>query len=392
MALTYQDYLSHLKDSNISPRFKIEFLYPDETVFSEISQDVLDDNGSLAINYTQGCRRSCNLTLYNADKRYLPTEDSPLWIGRKFKLYLGININNEDFWNPDGNGVFVVSNPEVFNNFSDKKITITGLDKFSLLDGQLNGQIDSTYQIANGSNIYSAIKAILNFDNGNGYKIDTIEPILDSLHSNDTISYTIIKQPGETTLGEVLIELANSISCDIYYDSTGRLRVESGITDLASINRSSLWSYSTNKLEYLPNSIVYQYDKVFSVVKVIGDNINGNLATGIAENNNPFSPTRIAKIGRKTKVITDNNINTDALSLERSQYELKKISILQSLVKLQSTFMAHLDVDQCIDITDDYYNFKNQRFLIQSLNIPLTTKSNISIDASNIRDLPYYTT
>jgi hypothetical protein len=52
--------------------------------------------------------------------------------------------------------------------------------------------------------------------------------------------------------------------------------------------------------------------------------------------------------------------------------------------------VIHLDVNNCIELNDDYYEFKNERFLIQSLDIPLSTGSQISIDAVNIRDLPFY--
>lgn len=386
--LTFNNYLKAIKDKTIFPIFKIAFLFPDESVQFEIVEDMLN-NGSVSINYNQGVRRSCKITLYNFHKKYIPTENSPLWIRRKFKLYLGVmNSDGDEYW--QSAGVFVISNPNVLNNSSEKTITISGIDKFSLLDSQLGGELEAVYQITAGAKIYDAIKSILAFDNGNGQKIDPLEPILDLKYKDATLPYTITKEPGSATLGEILIELANSIACDIYYDTESRLRVQSGITDLSSITRPSLYDFSNQEAEYLENEISYQYDKVFNVVMVIGDNINGNLANGRAENINPFSPTRSTLIGKRTKVITDTNITIGDQALERSQYELKKISILPLLFKINCTFMVHFDVDSCVTITDDYYGYDHTRFLIQSVNIPLTTNSKISLDIVNIRDLPYY--
>ena len=277
-----------------------------------------------------------------------------------------------------------MNNHDAINFPSEKKITISGIDKFAMWDGQLGGEIDSIYQINAGTNVYSAIKSILQIDNK-----DQLDPILDATYKDEVTPFTIRQEIG-SNLGDILIQLSNMLSCDCYYDSEGRLRIESATDDLSSSTKPSLFTYSQNNLEYLGSSLSYQFDKVFNIVKVVGDNINGVQVSASAENDNILSPIRTSLIGSRTKIITDEVIQTSDQAQDRANYELNKISILQSLIKLESTFMAHLDVNACFSLTDDYYGFENERFLIQSLNIPLSTSSKISIDATNIKNLPFY--
>ena len=52
--------------------------------------------------------------------------------------------------------------------------------------------------------------------------------------------------------------------------------------------------------------------------------------------------------------------------------------------------MIHLDVNNCIEITDDYYGFTKERFVMQTITVPLTTGSQLTIECSNVGSLPYY--
>lgn len=379
MALTYDDYINALKSTTIRPRIKIEFLYPDETVKEEITQDIKSDGGNLSINFQNGVRRSCNVSLINIDKKYIPSPNT-IWIKNKFRLWLGLEINGEDYF--ISQGIFVIRNPEVSSNFSEKLVNLTGIDKFALLDGQLGGDLDAIYQISVGTNIYAAIKSILVLAG------DTKSPILDTKYISEVTPYTIRKEAGRN-YGELLIELAGMLSTNIFYNENGHLVFEEGAIDIVDNVKSPIWEFTTDEFEYIGSTVTYQFEDIFNEVLVIGDNINGNIATGKATNTNLLSSTRTSLIGKRTKVIEDSIISTNSLALQRANYELKRLVMLQSKSVIKSTPMFHLDVNKVITLTDDYYNFNKDRFLIQSVNIPFSLGSQIDIDVVNAVELKF---
>lgn len=389
MSITPEKYRQAIKSSVIRPAFKLSLLHQDETVRDVIIDDIIYNSGSLSINYQQGQRRSLNFSLKNIDGKWTPNPNNNLlWIGSKFKLELGIKINDDIYWN--ANGVFVVSDPTVTHNGSDKQVSIQCYDKFALLDGTLGGNTEGTYTIPAGTNIKQAVSDILMLDNGNGYPIDMMPLIFDDVYKDVVTAYTITKSPN-SSLGEIIIELANMIACDVYYNVNGNLVISSGIADIAYVSRSTLWSYKDNELEYLSSNLVYNFTKVKNRVTVVAANVNTNLTySTLSENNNPASPTRIQKVGAKNYYLEDNNIYSNELAKDRADYELNKLSIMQLSNTVRSSYMVHLDVNNCIEITDSFLGFKNARFVIQSLTIPISTDSIIDIQTSNIAELPFY--
>lgn len=387
--LSTDEYRNAVKSNTIRPRYKICVLRQNDTIQDEILDDIIYGSGSLSVNYQQGQRRSLNFALKNPDGKWTPNPNSNyLWVGSKFKLYLGMEFEGITYWHP--NGVFVVSDPSVIHNGSDKQVSLQCYDKFALLDGTLGGNTEGTYIIPQGTNIKQAIEDILMLDNGNGYPMDTMPLLFDNKYQQEVTAYTITKNPN-SSLGEIIIELADMIACDVYYNENGNLVFQSGIVDIAHLAKPVLWSYSDLELEYLSSSLIHNYSKIKNRVTVVAANVNTNLIySALSENHNPVSPTRIQKIGIKNYYLEDNNIYSDELAQDRADYELNKFSILQLTNTLSSTFMIHLDVNNCIEVTDRFLGLKNARFIIQSLNIPISTDSRIDINASNIAELPFY--
>lgn len=367
--VTFQDYINKIMTGKYTKRAKIEWLRIDDlSVASEFTSDII--SGSLSITRQNGVRRSVSIKLKNVNGQYIPTEDSPIWINRKFKLSLGIAINDtEDYLFPQG--VFVISDPEAVSNCSESYLNLTGVDSFSLLDGSLGGNFNSIYQLPISSNIYTTIRGILSLNN------DKLPPILCNDFVSEVTPYTIRKDIGSATYGEVLIELAGILSCNIYYNELGNLVFEK---DVADTTKGSLWDYSTNSFHYLGATNKYNFKDVYNTIVVIGSNINGTIATGTAINNNLQSSTRVQLIGSRTKSpIVDDNITTNSLALQRAEYELKRVVALQSSISINAMPFFHLDVDQVITLTDASLNLNAERFLIQSINLQLENQGNMSI-------------
>ena len=387
-----EDYIKIATKNNIHPKFKIQMLDEYENVIDEITGDISRDNsGSISNNYQQGVRRSVSLTFIDTEGKFLPDSNSNLiWANKKFKLFSGLldTDTNEIFWFSEG--IYYFSNVSSSRNGADKLTTVNGVDKFGKFGSELGyNQLESTYLIPAGTKIYDAIKGILNIDIGNGYPIDPIEPVLDPLYIDEVCPYDISKSPS-SYLSEMLIELADIIGCDIYYDADGRLHVDSGTIDFSYSNKPSIWDFSDVLPEYMNPSITTNFAEFINTVKVVGNNTNDKTYEYTAVNNNPESPTRVDLIGTKSTYIESASVYNTDRAKDYAKYKLNMFSILQLAVTFSCTFLPHLDVNKVITITDSYYKYEKQRFVIQSITLPLSYDGVMSISACNVASLPYY--
>ncbi len=222
-----QEYINAIKGKSIEPDFRIYILNPDETIYKEISDDLIYGLGSLTINYQQGQRRSLNFALDNSSKEYTPNPNNrKIWIGTKIRLDLGIKLKDGTIYYKQ-NGIFVVSDPVVTRHNAEEIVTIQCYDKFALLDGTLGGTIDATWEISAGKNIRDAIQEILLLNDGTGNPYDSKLMFFDPQYLTTQTAYTVEKAPG-SSWGEMIIELADMIACDVYYNEFGNLVISSG--------------------------------------------------------------------------------------------------------------------------------------------------------------------
>lgn len=382
-------YIAIIKDSIVQPTFRVSILNQDETFKMDISDYVILSGSTISVEYKQGQRRSLTLELDNSSGIFTPNGiEGLIWINTKFKVELGLIYGNDIVYNSAG--IFVIGDPNLTRESAQNTMSLQCYDKFALLDGTLGGNLGVTYQINIGQSIYNAMRQMLLMDNGNGFPLDTKEIIFDTINSS-TVTQTAISKSPSDTYGSLLIELANMIACDIWYDVNGNLTVRSGVVDISHINQPTLWKYTTDEMEYLSSSIQYDFTKCKNDIIVVGANSNDNLISmGEAKNMNPKSPTMIDIIGTKLEYIEDSNIYNTILAQQRAEYELNKASIINLAININSTYMIHLDVNECIELTDDKLNYLETRFVIQSLSIPMTIESNIAITCTNLATLPYY--
>lgn len=413
----------------IYPKFKIEILDQNENAISEITQNISkDSSGSISINYQPGVRRSCSVTLIDNEGTLLPKSENGLfWIGRKFKVYVGLATTRhiaEDtnlLWSYDpanvflygdnltdtllagtqvtseediywfSQGVFYLTNPSAMRNLSNHTVTLNGVDKFGFLGAELGyNQLASSYTIPAGSTIYNVINEILSIDIGNGYVVDPITPILDPLNINVVLPYDINKASG-SYFGEIIIELAKILGSDVFYDTDGRLNLINATADISYSQKSSVWDFTDILPEYSGAGLNFDFVNAINVVKVVSDNTNGAIIEYTAENNNPSSSTRIEIIGKKIYPIVNSSYVSDQNGAkDYAEYLLNIKSIIQTKIDFNSSLLPHLDVNNVVSVSDDYFDYVQQRFIIQSITIPLNTNSLMTISASNVADLPFF--
>lgn len=156
---TFEDYKKKVIEGDFKPAIKVEWLNPDESVKFEFTNALYGIEVDLNVNYQSGSRRSCTLTLNN-DKNKFPINFNNIWFGQKFKLWMGIYIDDKTpCYFPQG--VFYVSNPSETYNPTTRIVTINGVDKWAYLDGTLFGRLSGSYQTNIGVNLYDALRELL---------------------------------------------------------------------------------------------------------------------------------------------------------------------------------------------------------------------------------------
>ena len=396
-ALTFYDYLEALKKPVLVPCLKLEWLNPDDSIAYEITTDLYNTSGTLNVTNQSGCRRTFNLQIHNVDGKY-DIDVNKVWLGQKVKLYLGLYIDGAPYLIQQG--VFYLTNPTDIMNTSQNCIQLNCTDKWSFLDGTLFGNLDGIYKIPVNSNIFDATKSLLLTDRGNGVPLDSTKPNISSFFNTKMTALSngelvpVLKTPFTATIdkgqtyADVLLQFSTMLAGVVYYDSVGRLNIEPNEQDLLDKDKEILYKFDQNNCDILGKSQDFRFSEVYNDILCVGATTNGYLAKGRATNTNIKSDLCVQRIGKKTKVFEDTNYYTDGLCQDWADYLLRNNTILQTSINLQTIPLYHLDVNKLITITNTKYHLKEEKFLINSLSIPLGL-GQMTISAASINELEF---
>lgn len=355
-------YMEYLNSREVKrPIYKVELLRRDETVKKELTSKVVSGSGSVQIENRSGVRRTSDFTLVPTaeDRKYF----SNLALGDKFKLWVGYNIDGEDYF-PSPAGVFVFDNPTFMSMPDDKTIQIAGSDKWSILNGENGGILESTYTVEAETTIKDFITRTLNLSIVN----DPVPPVIDVKLLEEKTTYEITKSAGET-VADLMLDVAENLSAEIYYDQFGRLNVWKTTDDMF---KASLFDFNHNAVSYFGGQKEYNLRDIYNAVMVIADNPQNKDVPfeSLAVNNDLTDKNSVPNLGfTKTLVVTDrtDGISTQEQCDDRAFWELKKAKIRYSTVEMEGLMIPHLDVNQICTVTDPELVSDRERFLITSI-------------------------
>lgn len=372
-----QKYFNYISTKRIrEPIYKIELLHKeDDAIIGEITSSVEDGSGSISISNQDGSRRSASFTLNNYRNQW-QEYFKYLSIGQRFKVSLGYKINGEEMWFPQG--VFVYSDPSLRSEGSNTTISISGNDKWSLLDGTVGGILDATFQVPAGTSVGKFINDSLKLDIVKDY----VTPNIDASVFNAMTTYDIIHSAGET-IADVFLEVAANLSCYVYYDENGVFTMRPFDYDETL---SPVYEYTYNDINYIGATKTLPISKIYNSVLVVSDNLQNSNAPIVAMlDNNDVTDINSVVNGaiRKVYNVTDNiaGIYTQKQADERARYELKKVACMQSTISLTTTPLYHMRENEIVTVTDPYLGCNAERFLISGINF------NIGVDNSATLDL-----
>ena len=368
---SYQDLVTIIKSSSAQKLVKIEVLDENYQIIDTISPKLL--SGSIDMSFSDGARRTANIVLDNSELDFFPDVDD-LWMNNKFRISTGYVISGVDYYIP--RGIFEYGENEISSSIdADTTASLSFYDQTSRLDGTLSGTLDVTYIIEEGWTIEYAVQDILT-EAG-----ETKTPIV--YPTTETLPFDIVKLPGDTYL-DILNNLASMLSWNFFYDSNGTPRFQPSTNIETS---GSVWDFTTDEVNYLGGQRRYQFSDIKNYIRVIGDNYNALTYSAIAEDTNVDSPTRVALIGKRVKVIEDANIYSDSLASRCANYELEKSISLIEQINMSSIPVDVIETDNVITITDTALELSTERYLVKSLSFPLTTEGSQSLSLWRARSL-----
>lgn len=405
-------------------RVKLELLDHFENTVMCIEKDIDYGNaGSITCNNVQGTRKSCSITLINVDLKYIPTEDSPFWFNRKFRLYIGL-VDNRHYKQGDtdvhwtnetdtywfSKGVYITQDIHV--DSASHTVSISGVDKYAQLDGTLNvlqaDEMNTVFEY--GAPIKDVIQDILTLDMGNGNALDPITPMIDDTSLNTISLYKEFTLSAGQYYGDFLNELATSYGAEVFYDNIGRLVFRRLFSD-----DFPYWiGFKAPALEVKYHFPGYQNPqetvKLNGVNKIIvsTDNVETPNASYTAKNTNPRSPLCYNKIGARTfpenggiviinagNIVTEEDTERDPTlhgeseelvrkrCRDYAEYRLMQETCLGTTISFNYAPYLHLNEGDVIAITDPDFALDCDLYIINSITFPLGADS-IQLEVSNL--------
>ena len=399
---TGKEYRQAIESSTLYPVIKVELLDQYENAYTEISEEIIDTGGSISSTLQQGVRNTVQFSIFDPLGSFIPNANNKLfWIRRKFKLYSGLateqqavqvngktqGIVGDIFW--FSKGVYIITDISAQKDSSGNQVvSFTGVDKFGAFTNDTGyGEMVGTFSFDAGMTISYIIKNILKQDIGNGEMLDPIEPIIDPSLQDYQLELSFSKGPG-SYIGDLLNDLATTFHADIYYDMDGHLNVKKALNFDEYKNVQNQWDFRYGEAEYISSQVNYQLKNVANYIYVIGDNpMGGEIPVATAENNDPRSPLSIQKIGRKTRYFEKSTVYSYQEALDYANYILKQSCLLDNAITFTCSLIPHLELDNTFSLTDPFYNYNREEFIITAITYPLGS-GNMQITGSNIKELP----
>lgn len=404
----FGQYLSALK-GEFYKLAKIEFLQPDYTVafaldnnpYNLRSKTFIQDTGSMTVNLQNGQRRVATVQLANINGEYEYSVNK-LWFGQQIRLSAGLILpNGNEYYIPQG--VFYIANPEEVLKPGERTVTLNLRDKWSYLDGTLFGKLDGTYEVPLNTNIFTAINSVLQLPRGNGYVVDDVTPIYTDYYnslttqlpdgnsvSNLLMPYVYRCEGDDGTYASIILEMNGIVAGWIGYDATGRLRLDPSQDDILDANKPILWQFTPNEKQFLGATYTTKNTEVYNDIIITGESLSEyTTVAGRACNYDPASDTNINLIGKKTYRESAAGYGSRRQCEDLAVFKLKRQTILQKSVTIESSQMFHLQENQLVTIRRiDKPGAPLERHLITGFTLPMGQTGKMSIQAVSVQDFP----
>lgn len=392
---------------------RLDFLRADDSLAFSIDNNEKNgrskafiQDGTLTVNLQNGKRRVASVTLSNIDNEY-EYNINKLWFNSRVRLMEGLILpNGKEYYLSQG--VFYIVNPEEVFMPEKKTVTLNLEDKWSFLDGTIFGRLDGIYEVPINSNIFTAIQSILRLHIGdaNSYIVDGIMPVFTDYYNSQTtvlpdgrvisdllMPYTYRCDSDNGTYADIILEMNNILAGWIGYDADGRLRLDPSQDDILDTTKPVMWNFTPNEKNFLGATYTIKNSDVYNDIIITGEALSdyANVA-GRACNYDPSSPTNINIIGNKTYRESAAGYASRRQCEDLAAFKLKRQTILQKSVSIQSSQLFHIKENELVTITRlDKPGAPVERHLVNGFTRPIAQTGKMTIQATSVQDFPVAT-
>lgn len=290
---------------------KIEILDQNDKVIDEVAGSAV--GGNYNIDSTSAIRRTCSIT-FNLESGYLPSKNSVFWINKRFRLYIGLKEmrTNSVYW--FNKGTYAIKDPSISITINENTISINGLDKMALYNGDIGGQLETAF-----------VTDVVN-ENGERVEVyveDAVEALMrDGGETNLLITKTGLMLPYkiESAIGDTRYDIINKFNelfynYQAYYNLDGyfvfgqKPAYQSNGEIVNKIAMDFSKDYINSRISNIPYSLLISinrdiaYSNVKNKIIVYGgvhdDGYQPNYELVINDANYPNSPYTIEKLNER---------------------------------------------------------------------------------------------
>ena len=243
-------------------RIRIELLN-----FSYQTIDRFDGNlisGSITSDANSNMRNTCDISLIVTDSTFNVEAQGKIWIDRLIKIYVGVDSiqTGDTIW--INKGIYLINQPTYQYDSATNTLSFQGVDLMGMLTGLRGGMLMDSYSIPQGSNVRSAIIAILTLNGFSKYVVSECQNVDGAIQS---VPYDMEFDQGKTwwdVLSEMLDILPNY---QMYFDTDGVFHYETIPYTKNEIIRidDDIWDENV-----ISESVSYDFESVKNSVKVLG--------------------------------------------------------------------------------------------------------------------------
>lgn len=308
--------------------------------------------GSVSVSYDRAERRTFDLTLDNEDFIFR-SDPAGFWYDKIIKIYRGAQVGNDTQYYQLGEFLIdTISSP----NFP-ALTKIAGRDYAKML-------MQTKFSEATGFVVGQSLDAIVRAIALNGGVTKVNVPTTGKSLTSD------IFFDGGSPRWDAIAKLANDYGYELFFDAMGVLIMRPFVDPTtAPISYTFATGSSGNLGSY---ELKTNDTRIFNHVVVKGSGNSSLPVYGYAENTEPSSPTRIARIGRRTMVY-DSKFISDSNSATALAVALLKIYALESYeISVGSLTAPWMEVGTAIRFNDpNPAPAAPDRFLLTDITIPL---------------------
>lgn len=336
---------------------RVEIYESDNTTLWKQSSKVGLQGGEVTVDSTSDERRQLSLELDNSD-RSLVIGPNQLWYDKIFKVYRGVR-------HADGStyermlGEFM---PDVIDDASFPRTIALNCRDFT--KKLMKDKFATTTAFAKNQPVENIIKAIA--QNGGIPASRMIMPLTGKSTGKDYFFDRTVPR------WEAIKQIANDHAFDIYFDQDGYLRLEVFADPYLDAEQYTFEGGVNSNIGEFTRSLADE--RIYNHVVVTGgtDDPEGIPPYAVAENNNPSSPTRIAKLGRRSYFYTSSFMTTEAQCQEVANKFLKVHALEQYNVDIDALVIPYLEAGVTVQFFDPEPDpGQPTKYLLTSFNIPL---------------------